>query len=96
MSNAMASPVDLTEAEALGAEAARRAIAGETAQMTALRETDDGRMEVVAVPVERIANRVRLLDDAFIGEDGHSITQAFLDYAMPLLGPDPFPPYARI
>lgn len=96
MSNAMASPVDLAEAEALGAEAARRAIVGETARMTALRETDEGRMEIVAVPVEQIANRVRLLDDAFIGEDGHSTTQAFLDYALPLLGPDPFPPYARI
>ncbi|MGI8976115.1 MAG: diphosphate--fructose-6-phosphate 1-phosphotransferase, partial [Thermomicrobiales bacterium] len=96
MSNVMASSVDLAEAEALGAEAARLAIAGETAKMTALRQNDQGGMDIVAVPVERVANRVRLLDDAFIGVDGHSVTDAFHDYALPLLGPDPFPPYGRL
>jgi 6-phosphofructokinase 1 len=48
------------------------------------------------VPVERVANRVRHLDDAFIGADGHSVTPAFIDYALPLLGMDPFPPYHRL
>jgi hypothetical protein len=48
------------------------------------------------VPVERVANRVRVLDDAFIDDDGISVTRAFFDYALPLLGPDPFPPYARL
>ncbi len=45
---------------------------------------------------EAVANRVRLLDEAFIGADGHSATGAFHDYALPLLGPDPFPPYGRL
>lgn len=96
MSNVMVSSVDLAEAEALGAEAARRAIAGETAKMTALRQNDAGGMDIVAVPVERVANRVRLLDDAFIGADGYSVTDAFHDYALPLVGPNPFPPYGRL
>lgn len=58
---AMASSVDLAEAYALGAEAARLAIVGETAKMAALREDEQGDMEIVAVPVKRIANQVRLL-----------------------------------
>jgi ATP-dependent phosphofructokinase / diphosphate-dependent phosphofructokinase len=93
MSISLASPVDLAQAEALGRLAAERALAGETARMSAIAP---GGEELTTVPVERVANRVRLLDDGFIGEDGHSVTTSFLDYALPLLGPDPFPPYIRI
>ncbi len=93
MSISLASPVDLRQAEALGQLAAERALAGETARMSAIAPGGRG---LTTVPVERVANRVRVLDEGFIGEDGHSVTQAFLDYALPLLGPDPFPPYIRI
>lgn len=48
------------------------------------------------MPVDRVANRVRLLDDAFNGADGHSVTDAFHDYALSLPGSDPFPPYGRL
>jgi ATP-dependent phosphofructokinase / diphosphate-dependent phosphofructokinase len=93
MSISLASPVDLRQAEALGHLAAECALAGETARMSAIAPGGGG---VMTVPLERVANRVRVLDEGFIGEDGHSVTQAFFDYALPLLGPDPFPPYLRI
>lgn len=95
MSISMASPVDLAQAEALGRLAAERAIAGESARMASILSCEDGWSGMTTVPVEQVANRVRVLDDAFIGEDGHSVTGAFLDYALPLLGPEPFPPYMR-
>ena len=96
MSISMASPVDLEQAEALGRMAAEAALDGVTAHTPAVTAFDGGQASMELVPVERIANRVRVLDDAFIGEDGHSVTQAFFDYALPLLGPDPFPPYTRL
>lgn len=96
MSISMASPVDLTLAEGLGQIAAEGAIAGETARMASLKPFEDGRWVMTTVPVEKVANRVRVLDEAFIGDDGHSITEAFLDYALPLLGDSPFPPYVRV
>jgi 6-phosphofructokinase 1 len=97
MSISMASPVDLAQAEGLGRMAAEAAIERRaTAMMPAVLSFEDGWSGMGLVPVERVANRVRRLDDAFIGEDGHSVTPAYLDYALPLLGPDPFPPYTRL
>lgn len=97
MSISLASRVDLEEAFRLGSSAVERLVAGETLIMTILTRTSDEpyRCEIGVVPVERIANRVRHLDDAFIREDGRGMTGAFRDYALPLLGPDPFPPYGR-
>jgi ATP-dependent phosphofructokinase / diphosphate-dependent phosphofructokinase len=97
MSIALASAVDLDTAWHLGSAAVERIVAGESGRMTAIRRTSDDpyAYEVIAVPLEKIANRVRHLDDAFIGEDGMSVTQAFHDYMKPLLGDDPFPPYGR-
>lgn len=97
MSISLASEVDLDEAFRLGSGAVERLVAGDTLITTILTRTSDDpyRCEVDAVPVERIANRVRHLDDAFIREDSHGMTDAFRGYALPLLGPDPFPPYGR-
>ena len=97
MSISLASEVDLEEAFRLGSAAVQRLVVGESMFTTILTRTSDNpyRCEVGTVPVERIANRVRHLDDAFIREDGRGTTDAFRDYALPLLGPDPFPPYGR-
>jgi 6-phosphofructokinase 1 len=97
MSISMASPVDLAQAEGLGRMAAEAAVThGVTAMMPAVESFEDGWSGMALVPVEQVANRVRVLDEAFIGADGHSVTEAFIDYALPLLGPDPFPPYTRV
>ena len=98
MSISLASPVDLAEAYALGRAAIEVIAAGGSDVMTALRRTSDVpyRCEVTAVPLAAVANRVRSLPDAFIRPDGHGVTDAFRAYALPLLGPDPFPPYGRL
>jgi 6-phosphofructokinase 1 len=98
MSIALASAVDLDEAYRLGEDAARRAARGESDVMTALvRSADEPyHCDVTAVPLAAVANRVRRLSDEFIGKDGHTVTTAFQDYALPLLGPSPFPSYARL
>lgn len=98
MSISLASAVDLDEAEALGAGAVERLLRGETGIITVLRRVSDDpyRCEVDAVSVELIANRVRHLPDAFIADGGMGITEEFRQYAWPLLGPNPFPSYARL
>jgi 6-phosphofructokinase len=42
-----------------------------------------------------VANRVRSLPQAYFDYRTLGPTDAFASYALPLLGPDPFPPYAR-
>ncbi|MGH2534707.1 MAG: diphosphate--fructose-6-phosphate 1-phosphotransferase [Thermomicrobiales bacterium] len=98
MSMALASSVDLDEAYRLGVDAASRAARGESDVMTALARLpgEPYCCEVTAVPLAAVANRVRALPDDFIGDDSRSVTPAFRDYALPLLGPDPFPPYTRL
>ena len=97
MSIALASEVDLDEAWHLGSAAVERIVAGESGFMTALRRTSNEpyAYEIVTVPLEKIANRVRHLDDTFIGDDGMSVTPAFREYMLPLLGEEPFPAYGR-
>jgi 6-phosphofructokinase len=97
MSISLASEVDLVEAYQLGAEAARRVANGESDQITALvrRAGECYKCQVTTVPLTSVANLVRTLPHEFIGSDGRSITAAFRAYALPLLGPKPFPEYGR-
>lgn len=97
MSIIVASGVDLDSAYHLGWNAVQRIVDGESGLMTAISRISDDpyTYEIVAVPLEKIANRVRHLDEAFIGEDGMSVTPAFHDYMQPLLGQEPFPMYVR-
>src|SRR5690606_15350966 len=64
---------------------------------TALRRTSSNpaEFEIEMVPQTTVANKVRHLDEGFIGRDGHSVTPAFHEYLTPLLGENPFPIYER-
>jgi 6-phosphofructokinase 1 len=97
MSISLASPVDLDMAWELGAAAVEAMANGITGKMTALRRTGNApaTFDIELVPQVNIANRVRHLDEVFIGKDGHSVTPAYHEYLRPLLGDQPFPPYAR-
>jgi hypothetical protein len=48
------------------------------------------------VDLIEVANRVRALPQAYFDARTHGPTDAFMAYALPLLGPDPFPPYERL
>ncbi len=91
------SEVDLVEAEGVGREAVRRALAGESDLMITIERLSDDPYRVAygATPLLSIANTERRLPDEFIGADGRSVTPAFRRYALPLLG-DPLPPYGRL
>lgn len=98
MSIALASGVDLDMAWELGAAAVNAIEGGTTGKMTALKRvsSDPFRFEITLVPQTSIANRVRHLEEEFIGKDGMSVTSKFHEYLQPLLGENPFPAYARL
>jgi len=97
MLTACQSPVDLAEAERLGTAAVDRAVGGENGTMvTLVREADRPYHCVIgSVPLAEVANRVRTLPIDYLSADGHSPTDAFRGYALPLLGA-PLPRHARL
>jgi 6-phosphofructokinase len=94
----MPAALDLDEAEACGREAVRRAIAGESDLMVTIERIPDEPYVVRygVTPLSGVANTVRTLPDDFITPNGRGVTAAFRRYALPLLGPNPFPPFGRL
>jgi ATP-dependent phosphofructokinase / diphosphate-dependent phosphofructokinase len=98
MSMAFSSWVDLEEAREAGRAAVRLASTGESDLMvTLVREADQPyRFSTSSAPLAAVANRQSLLPDDFLDATGRMTTENFRRYALPLLGPDPFPRYERI
>jgi len=91
------SEVDREEAYEVGRVAVIAALAGETGKMvTLIREPGPVyRSTTGLVELEKVANVERYLPDDFINGDGNFVTEAFIEYARPLIGGD-LPPYARL
>jgi len=71
---------------------------GQTGVMIALRVDSSEPLAVSHHPVDLtlVANQVRVLDERFIGPDGHTVTEEFRAFALPLMGENPFPAYLRL
>jgi ATP-dependent phosphofructokinase / diphosphate-dependent phosphofructokinase len=97
MSISCRSETDAAEALALGAEAVRLALAGESDRMVVLvRDSDDPyRCSVSTAPLVAVANQERLLPPEMIPESRSGPTATFRRYAEPLLGA-PLPRHARL
>ena len=97
MSIACRSETDAAEALAVGGEAVRLALAGETDKMVVLRRESDQpyRCTLGTAPLAAIANAQRLLPADMIPEPRTGATPAFRRYAEPLLGA-PLPRHARL
>jgi 6-phosphofructokinase len=98
MAMSCVSSVDLSEAAEVGRAAVRMALSGMTDQMvTLVRDSDDPyTSHTSTASLSLVANRQQLLPDSFLTSDGRGTTDDFRRYAMPLLGADPFPRYARL
>ncbi len=96
-STALISPVDAEEAYEVGRAAVRAVLEGHSGQMVNLiREPGpDYRVRTGLVPLEKVANRERLLPPEFMAGPEEGVTEAFLAYARPLIGP-PLPPHGRL
>ena len=97
VSQAHQSEVDLIEAEECGRAAVRAALAGATDQMVILERAEGPayRSTIGMADLEQIANIERRMPADFINPEGNFVTQAFIDYALPLIG-GPLPQYVEL
>ena len=92
-----ASPVDQDEAFMAGEMAVTYALEGTAGKMVTLERVGDApyRCQTGLADLDRVANAEKLMPDEFIGPAGNDVTEAFLQYARPLIGED-LPPYAYL
>jgi 6-phosphofructokinase 1 len=91
------SEVDADEAYRAGRAAVRLALSGQSDVMVTL-ERQPGEVyhsRTGSAPLAEIANAEKLLPDAYITDSGNDVTDAFLEYALPLIGTPP-PPIGRL
>lgn len=89
----VASATDRAEARAAGAAAVKAALEGTLSKGTiAIVRAGSGKYKVAFVPepVENAAKYTRGVPKEFIAKNGHDVTEAFLEYARPLVGELPF------
>jgi ATP-dependent phosphofructokinase / diphosphate-dependent phosphofructokinase len=94
---ALMSSVDRDEAYAVGRAAVRAAVAAHTDKMVTLvrRPGVEYTCDTGLAPLSQIANVERKLPVEFVNETHNGVTQAFIDYAQPLIG-GPLIHYARL
>jgi 6-phosphofructokinase len=97
MSSVAVSGVDRSEAYLVGRVAVSYALRGASDQMVTLIRQPGPRYacETGLAGLEAIANAQRLLPDNFLDASGTGVTQAFYDYALPLIG-EPLPQHVRL
>ena len=91
------SEVDADEAYRAGRAAVRLALSGKSDVMVTLERQPGAvyRCGTGAAPLSEIANAEKLLPDAYIAAEGNDVTDAFVDYALPLIG-GTLPPIGRL
>lgn len=90
------SNIDREEALIVGQKAVELAIKGYSGKMIILKreEGKDYKCHFDVTPLENVANVEKLIPDQFINSEGNYITEAFKDYALPLIG-DSLPRFFR-
>ncbi len=94
---ACVSHTDAQEAETAGRAAVRHAMAGERDIIVTLERVpgDEYACTTGTAPLQAVGGKVKRMPDNYLDPDNHFVTQAFLDYARPLLGDD-LPRYGRL
>jgi ATP-dependent phosphofructokinase / diphosphate-dependent phosphofructokinase len=97
MSSTNVSSVDRDEAYLVGKMGVQALLAGESDKMiTLLRQTEPTYHCTTGVAdLDKVANVQRLLPDNFLNAEKTMVTQAFYDYALPLIG-EPITGYAKL
>ena len=83
------SPVDAKEAEAVARKAVQLAVKKDVDGSVAIKANREGgkyRVTYKLVALEAVGGKERCLPAEFLNAEGNGVTQAFLDYALPLAG----------
>lgn len=88
---------DLMSARECGAAGVRLLLNGYSEVMVTIQRISNEPFEITTgyVGLETVANQERLLPDEYIGADGRTVTAAFRQYALPLIG-GALEPYGRL
>jgi 6-phosphofructokinase 1 len=91
----IASRTDVEQAYAVGRAAVEYAIDGRNAVMSAIRRTSSRpyKWDVMAVPLEQVANVEKKVPRHYITPDGFGISAACRRYLAPLIAREDYPPY---
>ncbi len=83
----LASKTDLSESVGVGRQAIIASGQGITGEMMCITRTDDNPYSVTFEhsEIDKIANRVRTVDDEYINNEENGITDAFRSYILPLI-----------
>ncbi|MCB9959453.1 MAG: diphosphate--fructose-6-phosphate 1-phosphotransferase [Rhodospirillaceae bacterium] len=81
------SPVDVDAARRVGTAAAEAAAAGHSGAVTI--RADGASLSTGLVPLDRVAGKKRLMPEEFLAAERADVAPAFLEYALPLVGPPP-------
>lgn len=87
------SDVDQREAREVGEKAVQYAMWGNSNGSVAIKRTGFYSADYELLPLQAVAGKTRVMDDAFIADSGTDVTDAFRMYLRPLLGagmPDAF------
>lgn len=87
------SDVDQREAREVGEKAVQFAMWGQNDGSVTIQRTGFYSVDYKLMPLEAVAGKTRVMEDAFIAENGTDVTDAFRMYLRPLLGkgmPDAF------
>jgi len=80
------SDVDAREAREVGEKAVQYAMWGDRNGSVAIKRTGFYSADYELVPLDAVAGKTRVMDDAFIADSGTDVTDAFRLYLRPLLG----------
>ena len=92
---ALVSEVDAKEAREVGKQAVKSSVSGPATGSIAIKRKAGKRYAVFykRVPLKNVAKHTRHMPDKFINKAGNHVTQAFIDYAAPIVGK--LPPIGR-
>lgn len=90
---ALQSPVDREEAVLVGREALRAAMEGDGGVMIGLirckKEDGSYQVQIQRIPIREVMLHERVVPEAYINERGNDVTQEFVEWCRPLIGPQP-------
>ena len=94
---ACVSASDAREAVMAGRAAVRYALEGATDAMVTLVRGDEAKYACTTglAPLEQVAGQVKRMPDKYLDTSRYGVTEPFLDYARPLIGP-PLPRFGRL
>ena len=84
-----ASLADLNDSVEIGKAGANAALSGKTGIVMGYKRNDDNTFSIIENKVCDVANLEKKVPDNFITENGHDITDEFIDYCLPLIIGEP-------